>query len=52
MEDDDRKLLAFYSSEILNCKRFEEAAMLVLLKAKQQADINEFKSLVHDRFRI
>ena len=50
MEDDDRKLLAFYSSEILNCKRFEEAAMLVLLKAKQQADINEFKSLVHDRF--
>ena len=24
--------------------------MLVPLKAKQQADINEFKSLVHDRF--
>ncbi len=50
MEIDDKKLLAFYSSEILNCKRFEEAALLVLLKAKQQVNIDEFKSLVNDGF--
>lgn len=50
MEPEDKRLLAFYSSEILNCKRFEEAALLVLLKAKQQVKIDEFKSLVNDGF--
>ena len=50
MCSEDRKLLAFYSSEILNCKRFEEAALLVLLKAKQHISVEGFKTLVSDRF--
>lgn len=45
-----RRLMNFYSKEILNGKRVEESILLGLLIAKGQIDIDEADAIIEDRF--
>lgn len=48
----DRKLLQFYSKEILNGKRCEETAVLALLLERDEVSVDEVKEFVLEDFGV
>ena len=50
MTEKEEKLLEFYSGEVLNAKRVDEAVLLSLLIAKQTASLKELNGILDNNF--
>lgn len=51
LNDTEMRLLEFYSKEVFNVKRIDEAVLLSLLVAKGRTSLSELNDIVHHNFR-
>ena len=51
LNNNEAKLLEFYSKEVLNAKRADEGILLSLLIAKGKATLSELNSILYDNFK-
>jgi superfamily II DNA or RNA helicase/HKD family nuclease len=51
LNDSEAKLLEFYSKEVLNAKRLDEAVLLLLLINKNKVSFGELNNILFDNFK-
>ncbi|MFA9378281.1 MAG: DUF3427 domain-containing protein [Lachnotalea sp.] len=51
LNDSEAKLLEFYSKEVLNAKRVDEALLLLLLINKNKVSFSELNNILYDSFK-